>query len=221
MVKTIFFDFDGTLISKKLAIDSNFKRTNFFSKDFDKKQIEKIQRENDDHYKIVQKIISKSLFLDDSCSDEIPVIQGCFFTNFYIKTLSKNPKKYIVLDFKKLKKLKKKYDLKFVITTSLIKPTIVGCLNFLKIKDLFEDIFTTDVYLKKLKKDIVKEAYKKYKNKNIILMCGDQKEDIEIGKKLKLKTIQVNYGKKLKDLNATYQVFDEKSFIEKIEDIVK
>ena len=53
-----------------------------------------------------------------------------------------------------MKKLKKKYNLKFVIATSLIKPTIYGALNVLKQKDLFDDVFYCDIFLKKQKKTL-------------------------------------------------------------------
>ena len=92
MVKTIFFDFDGTLISKKVSLLANKKRTQFFSKNFDKKNLEKIQRKSYNHYSIVQNIIKKNLNLD-SDMEELALIQAAFFCYFYIKTIERNPRK--------------------------------------------------------------------------------------------------------------------------------
>ena len=221
MVKTIFFNINGTLISKKVSILANKKRTEFFSKDFDKKKLEKIQRKSDNHYSIVQSIIRKSLNLD-SDMEELALIQAAFFSYFYIKTIEKNPEKYLVVDFKKLKKLKKKYNLKFVITTGVIKPTIYGALNVLKQKDLFDDVFYCDVFLKKKTKDILKSAFDKYKKYNPILMCGDKPDDIVQGKKIGLKTIQTFFDKKDERIKeADFIVKSSNELIEKIENIVK
>ena len=221
MVKTIFFDFDGTLISKKVSILANKKRTEFFSKDFDKKKLEKIQRKSDNHYFIVQNIIRKSLNLDFDM-EELVSIQGTFFCYFYIKTIERNLEKYLVVDFKKLKKLKKKYNLKFVIATSLIKPTIYGALNVLKQKDLFDDVFYCDIFLKKTKKEIVKSAFEKYKKHNPILMCGDKLDDIKAGGSIGVKTIQTFFDKKDEKIKeADFIVKSSNELIEKIENIVK
>ena len=221
MIKTIFFDFDGNLISKKVSILANKKRTQFFSKNFDKKNLEKIQRKSDNHYSIVQNIIKKNLNLD-SDMEELALIQAAFFSYFYIKTIEKNPEKYLVVDFKKLKKLKKKYNLKFVITTSLIKPTIYGALNVLKQKDLFDDVFYCDIFLKKTKKDIVNIAFEKYKKHNPILMCGDKLDDIKAGGSIGVKTIQTLFDKKDEKIKeADFIVKSSNELIEKIENFVK
>ena len=221
MVKTIFFDFDGTLISKRVSILANKKRTQFFSKNFDKKNLEKIQRKSDNHYSIVQNIIRKSLNLDFDM-EELVSIQGTFFSYFYIKTIERNLEKYLVVDFKKLKKLKKKYNLKFVIATSLIKPTIYGALNVLKQKDLFDDVFYCDIFLKKTKKDIVNIAFEKYKKYNPILMCGDKIDDIKAGNNIRVKTIQTFFDKKDDKIKeADFIVKTSNELIEKIESTVK
>ena len=221
MVKTIFFDFDGTLISKKVSILANKKRTEFFSKNFDKKNLEKIQIKSDNHYSIVQNIIRESLNLDFDM-EEVASIQGTFFSYFYIKTIEKNPEKYLVVDFKKLKKLKNKYNLKFVIATSLIKPTIYGAINVLKQKDLFDDVFYCDIFLKKTKKEIVKSAFEKYKKYNPILMCGDKPDDIKAGNNIGVKTIQTLFDKKDEKIKeAVFIVKSSNELIEKIENIAK
>lgn len=191
--KIIFFDWDGTLYSKEVSQIANVKRTEMFSKDFDKKKLLELQHSNsNNHYGFIRDIIEESQNLKDN--NNIKTFQAVIFGFFYNKIVKENPEKYKLVDFLELEKLKTKYNLKFVIITSLWIGTFEGALNVLNKNNLFDEIYALDVTLTGTKTDKIKEAIKNNPDSIPFAMIGDRGDDIEAGIENNLKTIFCGYG---------------------------
>lgn len=191
--KTIFFDWDGTLYSKEVSQRANTSRFDFFKVQVDKDELIEQQHNNyNDHYALVQSLIGSALNLKDY--DNIRMYQAVIFGGYYNLIVKENPESYLLVDLNKLKELKEKHNLEFVIVTSLWKGTIEGALNALNKDKIFDRVYALDVDLKGTKKDNIAQAIKDKPENTPIAMIGDRGDDLEAGKYNNLKTIFCNYG---------------------------
>ncbi len=216
--KIIFFDWDGTLQSKEVSEQANVSRTKFYSKDLSEKEIIKLQHnQNNDHYAVVQDFIRERLSLVNI--SEIKIFQAVFFSYFYLNYVKENKDKVLLFDIIKLRELKKRYNLKFVIITSLYEATINASLRIHGIEDLFDGVYGCPVDLSSTKVDNLKEAISKVEGEPIC-MIGDRGEDIEAGKEFGLKTIYCNYGHGIDSCGADIVIEDSNKLIEAINGLV-
>ncbi len=105
---------------------------------------------------------------------------------------------------------KKKYNLKFVIVTSLYEGIIKGALEKLSLEKVFDEIYSCDESLSNKKVDNLRQAIQDNIENTSLFIVGDRAEDIDAGINNNLETIFCSYGHG--DLNyATYNVnsFDE------------
>lgn len=220
MKKLIFFDWDGTIVSTKIAEKANLKRTELIQEDFDKENLLNLQRNNgDNHYKLIQDMIKIETGIENS--DEIKRMQVYLFSFFYLKYFRANPEKYLLFDLKKLKQLKKEYNLKLIIITGLFKEIIWGNLNKIDPdKEIFDDAWGIENNITGEKFDMISEAMKKYSDYEPFLMIGDKQGDIEPGIKHNLKTILCNYGHGSSS-DATLTIEEPSELIPAIERLLK
>jgi phosphoglycolate phosphatase-like HAD superfamily hydrolase len=220
MVKTIFFDWDGTLYSKEASQKANIERLRMICGDsFDEQEmIDAQHNNNNDHYAVVRQMISDALGITNP--QHLKEIQGSAFAIAYLKIINDKPQRYTLVDFEKLRELKKKYNLKFVIVTSLYNGTIGGVLNKLGAGDLFDGVYGCNVDLGTNKFQNLQKALEDYKDKNPLLMAGDRGEDIDAGARCGLKTVFCSYGHGQVD-NADYTIDDPEDFIGVLTEIVE
>ncbi len=218
--KVIFFDWDGVLQSTKVSEYANVKRTQLFTENISKEEIIKLQHNShNNHYKFVQEIMKQKLPIKNL--SELKIFQGVLFGAFYIMYTNDNKDSILLINKEKLKQLKEKHNLKFVIVTSLYEVTMKTTLEIHNLQDTF-DVFGCDVDLGTSKLENMQEAYKKYNPEQYepIAMIGDRGEDIEAGKHFNLKTIYCNYGHGDHHFDADYTIEKPEELLPIIKEII-
>lgn len=208
MSYVIFFDWDGTLCTSKISQNANVMRTQFFESQLSEKElVDMMHNENNDHYSYVQEMIANSVGISDETT--IKTLQVMFFTYFYLKDAQKNPEN-ILFDKDVFKKFKEKYDLKYVIVTSLYLGNIKGVLELLDLEDLFDGIYANNEKYTLTKEGNLKQAISDFSNDTALFMVGDRGEDVDSGIKNNLETIYCSYGHG----SVTYATYNINSFDE-------
>ena len=192
--RIIFFDWDGTIVSTKISERANFERSKVLLGEDRAEESLNLQRGNgENHYEMIQRILNEITGIDDL--DDIKRMQVYFFSFFYLKYFRDNPSEYLIADLEKLKELKEKYNLKFIVITRLYKGIIEGCLKKIDLKkDIFDDYWGIESNLRGEKIDFISDAMKKYSDCEPVMMIGDKEDDIMPGKHHNLKTIFCHYG---------------------------
>ncbi len=191
MTKILFFDWDGTLCSKRVSEEANFLRTQMFESSLDKKELIRLQHNNNNnHYALVQSYIASYLGVNEPSSSYVKSIQANVFCTHYIHSIAK---KDLLFDVDELKQFKQKYDVKLVIVTSLWEGGIKLSLNKLGIKDVFDGIYGSPHDLSTTKQENLEKAISEVEGEPF-LMSGDRGEDIDAGVACNLKTLFCNYG---------------------------
>jgi phosphoglycolate phosphatase-like HAD superfamily hydrolase len=219
--QVIFFDWDGTLQSCKASEYANVKRTQMFANDISEEKIKKLQRNShNNHYVFVQNLMRQRLSIKNT--DELKIFQAVIFGAYYIMYVQDHKENCLLVDMDRLRSLKEKYNLTFVIVTSLYEVTIKTVLEILGLDDLFE-VYACSINLKESKYDSLKQAFKNYSKENFqpLMMIGDRGEDVEAGTKLQLKTVYCDYGHGDSDFGADYIIQNPENFIDELEKILK
>ncbi len=207
MEKIIFFDWDGTLCSTRVSEQANVKRTQFFNSQLTEKELIKLQHNNNNnHYKLIQEIISSKLGVE--IPEVTKTIQAILFGNFYIQEFRKEDLLFNVEEFKKFKE---KNNLKFVIATSLWEGAIKASLKKANIENLFDGVYACPPDLSTNKLQNLERAIKNTPGTPLV-MIGDRGEDINAGKEFNLSTIFCNYGHGQIE-NATYCIESPKELL--------
>ena len=194
--RTIFFDWDGTLQSKKVSEYANIKRTQIFAEDLSEDEIiEKQRNSHNDHYAFIQEKMRKK---------------------YYIKYVQENKEKILLFNKEKFREFKEKNNLRFVIVTSLYEVTIKTVLKINELDDLFE-VYGCSVDLRESKQENLQRALENNQDSNPLMMIGDRGEDIEAGKYHNLKTIYCNYGHGNDDYGADKTIDNPEELISTIQ----
>ena len=192
--KIIFFDWDGTLASTKISEKANLERSKvLLGEENAEKSLNLMRNNGENHYELIQRILKEITGIEDL--NEIKRMQVYMFAFFYLKFFREEPLSYMLADLEKLKYLKAKYNLKFVIITRLFKEIIGGCLKSIDSKkEIFDDYFGVENNLSGEKVDFISSAIAKYPECEPFMMIGDKEDDIYPGKYHGLKTIFCDYG---------------------------
>ena len=178
MIKAIIFDFDNVLInSRRESLIYKNPIFKHFSVKFPKRKKQRLlyTLSEEDQYKSFFSKINKKEYLDYEKNMNI---------NKYLKLIK------ILKYTKRLLKFLKNNKYKIAIVTN-ISYTTYQILDYFKIKDYFDVILTSE-HIKKHKPDPypINLAVKKLGlKKSEVLYVGDDKVDVEAGKKAKVKVI--------------------------------
>ncbi len=217
MTKILFFDWDGTLCSKRVSEEANVLRTQMFESSIERSKIIELQHNNNNnHYALVQSYIASYLGIDNSSSSYIKSIQATVFCMHYVHSISQ---KDLLFNVEELKQFREKHDLSIVIVTSLWEGAIDLSLKKLGIEDLFDGIYGCPHDLSTNKLDNLKRAILEVTGEPL-LMSGDRGEDIDAGIACNLKTLFCNYGHGSVE-HADYTIEEPKKLFSVVEKIIK
>ncbi|MEC8221067.1 MAG: HAD hydrolase-like protein [Nanoarchaeota archaeon] len=216
MTKILFFDWDGTLCSKRVSEEANILRTQMFESSLNKKELIKLQHNNNNnHYGLVQSYIASYLGVDDLSSSYVKSIQANTFCTHYIHSITKED---LLFDVDELKQFKLKHNVKFVIVTSLWEGGIKLSLDKLGIKDIFDGVYGCSHDLSTTKQDNLEKAISEIEGEPL-LMSGDRGEDVDAGIACNLKTLFCNYGHGSVE-HANFSIEEPKDLFPMLEKII-
>ena len=178
MIKTLFFDFDGTISDdKKIVRESMVKVLNEFNYKFDKKKLSVLMGSK-------MEIILKELGLGN---ENLRCIRRKFYEYFTKAVLNGGIKPCVSL--RPLWELRKNYPL--IVVSNSEEDFIMTSIRKLKLNGLFEDIYGAGKFGKK--DEILKKLFKKMKIKpNEVLYVGDRFSDIDCAKKTKCISVAIH-----------------------------
>lgn len=195
MDKVVFFDWDGTLCSKEVSQEANVKRTQFFNPKMSRDEIVQGQHNNNnEHYLSVREQIKNNV--GDIGEDYVRTFQATIFGYYYVKTIHESDQDYFLFNRDMLEELKKRFNVEYVIVTSLYEGSINGALKNMDLDSMFDGVYACPTDLSTDKMDNLARAVKDYTEIGYkpVAMLGDRGEDIDAGNYHGLDTIFCNYG---------------------------
>ncbi|MEC8220456.1 MAG: HAD hydrolase-like protein [Nanoarchaeota archaeon] len=216
MTKILFFDWDGTLCSKRVSEEANILRTQMFEPSLEKEELIKLQHNNNNnHYALVQSYIASYLGVNEPSSSYVKSIQANVFCTHYIHSIAK---KDLLFDVDELKQFKQKHNVKIVIVTSLWEGGINLSLDKLGIRDIFDGVYGCPHDLSTTKQENLEKAISEVEGEPF-LMSGDRGEDIDAGVACNLKTLFCNYGHGFVE-NADFSIEESEELLPMLEKII-
>ncbi|MBR9676251.1 HAD family hydrolase [Candidatus Woesearchaeota archaeon] len=199
-MKTILFDWDGTIAKKEVATKAAMRRGESLGITYGMGELHEKQKTHS-HYKDAKKAIKS--YVGELDEDIITQLMTNFFQYHYLGVVREAPEEVFYKDILSvLEKLREKYKLVIVSTIrhDIIRP-VLKQLNY----DLFSEVFANNPELEHSKEELVRQALEKH---DATFMVGDREEDIEAGKKHGLKTVLVDWGyaQNLKEAKADYKI---------------
>ena len=210
IIKSIFFDFDNTIVDDYSFIIDCFRKT-FFKLGIDISV-------SDISYSIgkpQQEIILGFLKKEEDLKDAMRIF------NYYYSVNYKSEIKLFPGILKLLQDLSSKYRLALITGAPANRVYIVS--EHLHIKDFFSSIITQDdVVLSKPNPEGILKTLKKLElNKNEIIYIGDANEDIDISQNIDIKFIKASWGDKRSFDNKKYYKYTEAQDPLSILDLIK
>lgn len=191
MSKLIIFDLDGTLYNESNAISE-------IIDDKIKSYIMKEKKLSEADYNDLEKKIPDLL----DAIKKLKINKRHFYNEVY-----KNIKyEHYFDENKKLRELLISISGKKIICTNSCNYHVMQILSNLKIKDLFDEIYTTEEYENKT--EIYNIILKKYKllAEDVYVVGDNYKVDILPAKRIGFKTIFINENSKIKDIDEAIKI---------------
>ena len=188
-MKTIFFDWDGTLVKKEVAEEASIRRGKTLGIKFSRKYMQEAQKTHAHYIDNLDAIEKYTGIKDKRIKTEI---MTNLFQLHYLAVVNEQKENIFYKDILKVLKEIKKDNVTYVIISTIREDIIKPALELVKLNHLFEGVFGNTPDLKYSKKDLVDKAVSKFGKPYLVV--GDREDDLIAGKDVGAETAYAQWG---------------------------